>query len=132
MPSLSLLHWLLIGSFGFSTSLMVMLVLLWRRQNQIAGQLNNTLQLVQQSQSALTQSTVGMGQRLKQLDSKVHHAERRTLLPLADEAMLAQASRLVQLGASANDLVDSCGVPRGEAELLVSLQRKHSQPQFSH
>lgn len=132
MPSLSLLHWLLVGSFSVSAVLMVLLGLLWRRQSQMAAQLSHTLQLVQQSQSALTQSTVGMGQRLKQLDTKVQHAERRTLLPMADEAMLAQAARLVQLGASANDLVDSCGVPRGEAELLVSLQRKHGQPQFSH
>lgn len=124
MASLSLMHWLLIGNIGL---LMVVGVILWslhRQQSRESRRLDQALQSIQQAQSSLTKSTVGMGRRLKQLDGRVQHAERRVVLPDADEATFAQASRLVGLGATASDLVDSCGVPRGEAELIVSLKRQ--------
>lgn len=124
MASLSLMHGLLIGNMGLLLLVGGMLWSLYRQQARESRRLDQAIQLIQQSQSALTKSTVGMGRRLKQLDGRVQHAERRVVLPDADEATFAQASRLVGLGASASDLVDSCGVPRGEAELIVSLKRQ--------
>ncbi len=44
----------------------------------------------------------------------------------APDARFEQASRLAGMGASAEDLVDSLGVARAEAELLVSMRQSVS------
>lgn len=124
MASLSLMHGLLIANLGL---FMVLAGLLWsvrRQQVRESRRLDTAVQAIQQAQAALTKSTVGMGRRIKQLDGRVQDAERRVVLPATDEATFMQASRLVGLGATASDLVESCGVPRGEAELIVSLRRQ--------
>lgn len=124
MASLSLMHWLLIGNIGLVSVVGILLWSLWRQQQREAARLDEALNQLQQAQSGLSKSTIGMGRRLKQLDTRVQDAERRVVLPDTDDATFAQAARLVSLGATANDLVDNCGVPRGEAELIVSLRRQ--------
>lgn len=124
MPSLSLMHWLLIGNIAL---LLLVGGLLWslrRQQLREAQRLDHALAAMQQAQSGLSKSTVGMGRRLKQLEGRLQQTERRSVLPDTDDDTFAQASRLIGLGATANDLVDNCGVPRGEAELMVSLKRQ--------
>lgn len=51
--------------------------------------------------------------------------ERLSKLEQSDPAMLSylQASRLVSLGASVEDLTHSCGLTKGEAELVSKLHR---------
>lgn len=124
MPSLSLMHWLLVGNIAL---LLLVGGLLWSlrsKQLREAQRLDHALAAMQQAQSGLSKSTVGMGRRLKQLEGRLQQTERRSVLPDTDDDTFAQASRLIGLGATANDLVDNCGVPRGEAELMVSLKRQ--------
>lgn len=123
MPELSTTEaWMLLNS-AMLLLLMAGIGMLWHKQQQSLNRLKAELEQLQQSQHALTSSTLGMGQRLTKLNGQVQHAQPVSLNN--DEALLAQATRLVKLGASANDIVESCGVPRGEAELLISMQRPH-------
>lgn len=123
MPSLTTVEvWMLINSAALLL-LMAGIGMLWHKQQQHITRLKDTVAQLQQAQSVLTNSTVGMGQRLTKLNGQVQHSQPASLNN--DAELLAQATRLVKLGASANDIVDSCGVPRGEAELLISMQRMH-------
>lgn len=126
MATLTLMHWLLIANFGLMLVLTASLVAFRRQQVREAKRLDSAMTAINQAQGALTKSTVGMGRRLKQLHARVQDAERRVSLPAADDASFAQATRLVGLGATVNDLVDNCGVPRGEAELLVTLKKRQA------
>lgn len=124
MATLSLMHWLLVGNIGLLMLVGAMLWSLRRQQVREAQRLDEALAVMQQAQSGLSKSTVGMGRRLKQLEGRLQQTERRAALSDTDDDTFAQASRLVSLGATASDLVDNCGVPRGEAELMVSLKRQ--------
>ena len=124
MASLSLMHWLLIGNMGLLLLVGAFMWSLKRQQNQDASRLDQAVGSLQQAHQAMSKSTIGMGRKLKQMDGRLQQAERKVVLPTADEATFLQASRLVGLGATASDLVDSCGVARGEAELIVSLKRQ--------
>ncbi|MGB1092160.1 MAG: DUF2802 domain-containing protein [Oceanobacter sp.] len=97
-----------------------------QRQQLLAGELNRLKQVVrsiQEQQGALNQSTVGMGKRIRQIQGQVKEGEQRALFTHSDEASYQQAARLVSLGATANDLVENCGMARAEAELMVSMRR---------
>ncbi|MAY14654.1 MULTISPECIES: DUF2802 domain-containing protein [Oceanospirillaceae] len=124
MASLSLMHWLLIGNMGLLLLVGAFMWSLKRQQNQDASRLDQAVGSLQQAHQAMSKSTIGMGRKLKQMDGRLQQAERKVVLPTTDEATFLQASRLVGLGATASDLVDSCGVARGEAELIVSLKRQ--------
>ena len=124
MASLSLMHWLLMGNMGLLLLVGAFMWSLKRQQNQDANRLDQAVGSLQQAHQAMSKSTIGMGRKLKQMDGRLQQAERKVVLPTTDEATFLQASRLVGLGATASDLVDSCGVARGEAELIVSLKRQ--------
>ncbi len=124
MISLSLMHWLLIGNMALMFVVGLMMFSLKRQQNKESRRLDDAVNHLQQSYQAMSKSTIGMGRKIRQIDGRMQSAERKVVLPTTDEATYQQASRLVGLGASASDLVDNCGMARGEAELLVSLRRQ--------
>ncbi len=124
MVTLSLVHGLLLGNI---VMLLVVGGFLWflRRQQQLDTQrFEQHLIVLEQSSDAMSKSTIGIGRRVKQLEARLQQAERHAVMPGAEDARFEQASRLVGMGATANDLVNNCGVARGEAELLVSLRRQ--------
>ncbi|MEN9464506.1 MAG: hypothetical protein RL217_687 [Pseudomonadota bacterium] len=124
MTSLSTIEVLLLGNMAV---LVLFVALLWRmhrvHKNE-ARRLDAALSVMHKAQSALSNSTLGMGRRIKQLDSKVQGAQ-RTSAVADDDAAFLQASRMASLGSSVADLVEKCGLPRAEAELMVSMHRKH-------
>jgi len=124
MISLSLMHWLLIGNMALMLGVGMFMLGLRRQQKRESRRLDEAVNHLRNSQQAMSKSTIGMGRKIRQLDSRVQGTERKVVLPSVDEASYQQASRLVRLGASASDLVDNCGMARGEAELLVSLKRQ--------
>lgn len=124
MTSLTLVHWLLIGNMSL---LFLVGIFMWSlRRQQLSEQIrvSECLTSLEQANQAVSRSAIGMGRRIKQVEARFQKVEQKAVLPSADDATFEQASRLVSLGATANDLVDSCGVARGEAELLVSLNRQ--------
>lgn len=127
LSSLSMLHWVLISN-GLLLIVMVAGFFLVNRKHQ-----NDLLNMQQQMQrlkhdfDAMNKSTFGIGRSVKKLEQRLVENERKPTLASSDEALYQQAQRLVGMGASADDLVSSCGVARAEAELLVSMNR-----QFAH
>ncbi len=124
MTLLSNIEMLLLGNMAV---LLFFVALLWRmhRVHQSeARRLDAALAVLHKTQSALSNSTLGMGRRITQLDSKVQSAQRTGVVTDEDAAFL-QASRMASLGSSVADLIEKCGLSRAEAELMVSMQRKH-------
>lgn len=92
-----------------------------RRESQSA--LREIIRL-QQDMRALCSGAVGLGDRLRQLERGLKGLNgRHDRLQLKDpgERPYAQAIRLVHNGAGAHEIADTCGLTRGEAELIRML-----------
>jgi len=84
------------------------------------------VQQLEQELSALCSASSGVGGHVVRLEQQVQRIlERQNLLELRScgDRPYSQASQLVHNGADIEELVGSCGLTRGEAELLVMMQR---------
>ncbi len=124
MPTLTLVHWLLIGNFTVLLAAAGVIVALRKQQSRETQQLEDKILQLQQGQEAISKSAIGLGRRMKQVEAKAAAADKRPAA--APDARFEQASRLAGMGASADDLIDSLGVARAEAELLVSMRQSAS------
>ncbi len=124
MPTLTLVHWLLIGNFTVLLAAAGFIVALRKQQSRETQQLEDKILQLQQGQEAISKSAIGLGRRMKQVEAKAVAADKRPAA--APDARFEQASRLAGMGASADDLIDSLGVARAEAELLVSMRQSAS------
>jgi len=81
---------------------------------------------MEQELGALCSASVGAGDHLMRLEQQVRRInERQNVLemrPVGDRPY-AQASELVHKGADIEELMEACGLTRGEAELLVMMHR---------
>jgi len=126
MNSLSLVHWLLIGNMAMLAGVAFFIVALRRQQSSDARRLEDRIEVLEQNNDAMSKSAIGLGRRIKQVEARAANTERQVGKSAPDDARYEQASRLVGMGASADDLIDSLGVARAEAELLVSMRRQAS------
>ena len=107
------------------------------RSRQHAAELGDSLRLAQdrvqqieQELGALCSASVGAGDRLMRLEQQMRRInERQSTLEMRSvgERPYAQASELVHKGADIEELMETCGLTRGEAELLVMMQRGSAQ-----
>ncbi|MDF2153756.1 DUF2802 domain-containing protein [Vibrio sp. CAU 1672] len=70
---------------------------------------------------------IGLGQKVtEQQDIIQHLSERIRELEHADTdgRLYSRATKMVQLGADINELIEECELPKAEAELMLSLQKK--------
>lgn len=70
---------------------------------------------------------VGIGQKVTEQQDVIQHLnERIRELEHADTdgRLYSRASKMVQLGADINELIEECELPKAEAELMLSLQKK--------
>ncbi|MGR5131486.1 DUF2802 domain-containing protein [Vibrio alfacsensis] len=70
---------------------------------------------------------VGLGQKVTEQEDVIRHLNERVReLEHADTdgRMYSRASKMVQLGADINELIEECELPKAEAELMLSLQKK--------
>ena len=71
--------------------------------------------------------TVGMGKKIRQLDIIVKKTQENQL-NLVEQApenrLYTRAAKMVELGASIEELMVECELPRAEAELLLNLHKK--------
>jgi hypothetical protein len=119
-----MVHWLLISNVLLLIAMVVGFVLFKRKyENDLQGWQKQTDKL-HQDFDAMSKSNFGMGRCVKKLEQRLTENERKPSLATSDEVLYQQAQRLVSMGASADDLVSSCGVARAEAELLVSMNRQ--------
>ncbi|EAR60553.1 DUF2802 domain-containing protein [Neptuniibacter caesariensis] len=98
-----------------------------RRHQALINVLRNEIQ-------AMTNSSIGMGRRLIEVEQKLNlTADKQLELENRDPGVLAynQAARLMEMGADVDDLVQSCGIGRPEAELMALLHKELEAPQHS-
>jgi hypothetical protein len=114
----------------FGVSIQSIALLRVKRSHKHADEiLHNAQQRVKQMEqelAALCSAAVGAGDHVVKLEQKVKRIiERQNLLELraGGDRPYSQASQLVHRGADTKELVDTCGLTRGEAELLVMMQR---------
>ncbi|MEF1338295.1 DUF2802 domain-containing protein [Vibrio rotiferianus] len=70
---------------------------------------------------------IGLGQKVSEQQDIIQHlSERIHELEHADTdgRLYRRATKMVQLGADINELIEECELPKAEAELMLSLQKK--------
>ncbi|MDY6892073.1 MAG: DUF2802 domain-containing protein [Pseudomonadota bacterium] len=91
-----------------------------RRQQALINVLRNEIR-------AMTNGSIGMGKRLLAIERTLNiTVEKQQELENRDPGVLAynQAAKLMEMGASVDDLVRNCGIGRPEAELMALLHRE--------
>ena len=71
--------------------------------------------------------SIGMGKKIQQLDTIVKKTQENQLNLVAqapENRLYTRATKMVELGASIEELMVECELPRAEAELLLNLHRK--------
>lgn len=102
-----------------------------RAQRQLAG-MNKQLQSLDSDLRAFFSASSGVDKRLARMEKKVKiQNERQDKLELHEPNLQAygQAAKMVRKGADADELVDTCGLSRGEAELIMFLNAEKSMHQ---
>ncbi|UPQ87198.1 DUF2802 domain-containing protein [Vibrio sinaloensis] len=95
-----------------------------RQQNR---HLDKELQKANKQLLEVRSVVVGLGQKVSEQHDLIQHlGERITELEQADSdgRLYSRASKMVQLGADLDELIEECELPKAEAELMLSLQNK--------
>ena len=77
--------------------------------------------------SEIHSSSIGMGKKIQQLDGLVKKTQENQLNLAAqapENRLYTRATKMVELGASVEELMVECELPRAEAELLLNLHKK--------
>ncbi|MCG6199818.1 DUF2802 domain-containing protein [Psychromonas antarctica] len=75
----------------------------------------------------LHSGAVGMGKKIQQLDLVVKQTQENQLNFVAqapENRLYTRAAKMVALGASIEELMAECELPKAEAELLINLHKK--------
>ena len=96
----------------------------WRQQNR---HLDKELQTATKQLLEVRSVVVGLGQRVSEQQDLIQHLNER-ISELEQEdgdgRLYSRATKMVQLGADVNELIEECELPKAEAELMLSLQKK--------
>lgn len=90
------------------------------QQSQLDERINKLAQKLteyQQSNIRMGEELINLREKLTQLDNKQQRFEQQDVHTMPYN----QASRLVSMGASLDDLIQACGLSRSEAELMLKL-----------
>jgi len=123
MEGLTLVHWLLIGNFAMLLVVAGFIVALRKQQMNDARLFEQKIEQLEQGHEAMSHSAIGLGRRIKQVETRSAKIQQPQVAVNEDVHRFEQASRLAGMGASVEDLIDSLGVARSEAELMVSMKR---------
>lgn len=115
------LGFLVVSNLVLSLLLFWLLLLSKHRQQQYEKQINSQFSLIKKAYDKIKQAQAQHELQLQQLNEQSHTPPAPSLGQLASNKQIA---RLVRLGATVEDLVNEHQVPRGEAELLVSLREQ--------
>ncbi len=119
--------WVLVA-LGFAT--LVTLVLLQGRQlRRMQAALKNRCDTLGRELHATASGSMGVGQRLVACERQLHEL-RTTITEMRQNDPLRvsydEAARLVDLGADIDDLMNTCGISRPEAELVTALKKRQA------
>ncbi|PKF79055.1 DUF2802 domain-containing protein [Vibrio sp. vnigr-6D03] len=97
------------------------------QQRQQVRALEKELQKTNKQLLEVRSVMVGLGQKVAEQQDIIQHLnERITEIEHTDNdgRLYTRASKMVQLGAGINELIEECELPKAEAELMMSLQNK--------
>lgn len=100
-----------------------------RRSQQQLVNMSGQLQRLENDLRAMFSASTGVDKRLAKIEKKVkiqHERQDRIELHEPNLQSYGQAAKLVRKGANADELVDTCGLSRGEAELIMFLNAEKS------
>jgi len=103
-----------------------------RGDRETIAKLSESVAHLQGDMNALCSGSVGVGKRINRLETKSRlQAERQTRLEhqTPDLQSYGNAARLANKGADVEELVDHCGLSRGEAELILFLNSQQHEQQ---
>ncbi len=136
MAEVNLLSVPIIAS-GVAFIVLLLFVLQWRicvglqkrieQQRTKGRQADKELQKLNKQLLEVRSVVVGLGQKVTEQQDIIQHLnERIRELEQADTdgRLYSRASKMVQLGADINELIEECELPKAEAELMLSLQKK--------
>lgn len=111
----------------------VVLFVLMRRAGQEQARQAAALESMQKDLRALCTASVSMGERINRLEQGVKQvAQRQEEIGMRQDRLdrsdggdqaYAQAIKLVRKGAGVDELMEICGLARGEAELITMMHR---------
>lgn len=87
---------------------------------------DEAIRTLMRQNAELRENEQAMGRRLLLLEKRFNGLQRKHRELEAEDAQRVsynEAVRLLQMGASLDELVDACGLSRAEAELIAALQR---------
>lgn len=98
-----------------------------RQLNRLNAQLRERCEALGRELHATGSGSIGVGHRVVACERQLHELrglmdEMRQNDPL--RISYDEASRLVELGADVDDLMNTCGISRPEAELVSALRRR--------
>ncbi len=94
--------------------------------SETTTELRERVQQLEQELGALCSASLGAGDhvvRLEQLVQRIVERQNQLEMRATAERPYSHANELVTRGADIDELVETCGLTRGEAELLVMMQR---------
>ncbi|SFD08326.1 Protein of unknown function [Thiohalospira halophila DSM 15071] len=114
------------GALALSLVALVMAVVALLAMRRERTRLAREAEVVRGDMRALVSAAVGVGERVMRLERQLTQlAERQDQLDLNDPAHQSyqQAIRMARRGSDMNELIEVCGLTRGEAELVTMLHR---------
>ncbi len=99
----------------------------YKKSEMAREQISEELSAVLREFQAFKSSSIGIGKKVMGLEIELADTvEKQQDLEFQDPNSLPynQASRLIQMGADADDIVNSCGLSNAEAELLMLVNRQ--------
>jgi len=105
------------------------------RQHQRMKVLAQTLQTLQDRMEMTSGSGMGVGRKVMSMERRLQAAEQKQKeIEITDLQKVSynEAVRLIGMGADVEDLVNSCGLTRAEANLLKALQSSQVSMQLKH
>lgn len=110
------LFWLLRGSIDTGRRLQQRIDELQSQQRLLASELGG----FQQTNIQMGEQLTVLSQQIKRLQERQQQVEQQDPVSVS----YSQASRLVGLGASAEDLTQACGITKAEADLLIKMHAR--------
>jgi len=121
------ISWLSLLSLMVALGASLSCFILFRRLQQHERRHQALINVLRNEIQAMTNSSIGMGRRLIGVEQKLNlTADKQLELENRDPSALAynQATRLMEMGADVDDLVQNCGIGRPEAELMALLHKE--------
>jgi len=92
-----------------------------------AAKHSESVKVIHQELQAVSNGSMGVGRKLMLLEKQIaelKNSQEEMLRNDPNRVSYTEATRLVELGADVEDLMNSCGISRPEAELVTALSHK--------